>query len=139
LDAAPAYVEIPLERRPDGMFVGRIPEPRLANHEFFIVVRSTLPEPIVRERVPQLVKIAGWRTIAEVVRQARHGVRAEIDWAPSNSLPVKPGSCFFRLLREGALWDDIAKSCTIAIYLPVDGEWKDVGLSVYAIDPALLR
>ncbi len=139
VDAAPAYVEIPLERRPDGMFVGRIPEPRLGNHEFFVVVRSTLAEPVVRERVPQLVKIAGWRTIPDVVRQARHGVRVEIDWAPSTSLPVKPGSCFFRLVREGPIWEDIVKSATIAVYLPADGEWKDVGLSVYAIDPTHLR
>jgi type VI secretion system protein ImpJ len=139
VDAAPVYVEIALERRPDGMFVGRISEPRLANYEFFVVVRSTLPEPVVRERVPQLMKVAGWRTIPDVVRQARHGVRVEIDWSPSNSLPVKPGSCFFRVVREGPIWDDIAKTSTIALHLPADGEWKDVGLSVYAIDPTYLR
>jgi type VI secretion system protein ImpJ len=139
VDAAPAYVEIPLERRPDGMFVGRIPEPRLANHEFFVAVRSTMPEPVVRERVPQLLKVAGWRHITEVVRQARHGVRSEVEWTPSSSLPVKPGICFFRLLREGPFWEEIAKSSTLAVYVPNDGEWKDVWFSVYAIDPAYLR
>ncbi len=139
VDSAPAYGEIPLERRPDGMFVGKITEPRLANHEFFVAVRTSMPEPVVRERVPQLLKVAGWRHIAEVVRQARHGVRAEVEWSPSSSLPLKPGTCFFRLVREGPLWEEIAKSSTLAVYVPNDGEWKDVWLSVYALDPTYLR
>jgi type VI secretion system protein ImpJ len=139
VDDGPAYVEIPLEHRPDGMFVGRIPEPRLANHEFFIAVRSTVPEPVVRERLPQLLKVAGWRHIAEVVKQARHGVHVEVEWTPSNVLPVKPGICFFRLRREGPFWEEIAKSSTLAVYVPKDGEWKDIWFSVYAVDPAHLR
>jgi type VI secretion system protein ImpJ len=139
VDAGPAYREIPLERRPDGMFVGRIPEPRLANHEFFVSVRSTMPEPILRERVPQLLKVAGWKHIAEVVKQARHGVRAEVEWTPSSSLPLKPGLCFFRLRREGPFWEEIAKSSTLALYMPNEGDWKEAWLSVYAVDPAFLR
>jgi type VI secretion system protein ImpJ len=139
VDAAPAYTEIPLERRPDGMFVGRIPEPRLANHEFFVAVRSTTPEASVREQVPQLLKIAGWKRISEIVKQARHGVRVEVEWSPSSALPIKPGLCFFRLLREGPFWDDIATTKTIALYTPNDGEWKDAWVSVYALDPSFDR
>ncbi len=139
VDSGPAYREIPLERRPDGMFVGRIPEPRLANHEFFISVKSQLPEPIVRERVPQLLKIAGWKHIAEVVKQARHGVRAEVEWTPSSSLPLKPGILFFRMRREGPFWEEIAKSSTLALYMPNDADWKEAWLSVYAVDPTYLR
>jgi type VI secretion system protein ImpJ len=139
VDAGPSYREIPLERRPDGMFVGRIPEPRLANHEFFVSVRSAMPEPIVRERVPQLLKVAGWKHIAEVVKQARHGVRAEVEWTPSSSLPLKPGLCFFRLRREGPFWDEVAKSSTLALYMPNDADWKEAWISVYAVDPAFLR
>jgi type VI secretion system protein ImpJ len=139
VDSAPVFTEIPLERRPDGMFVGKFPEPRLGNHEFFVAVRSALPEPVVRERVPQLMKVAGWRHIAEVVKQARHGVRAEIEWTPSSSLPVKPGLCFFRLKREGNFWEEVASSGTIALYMPNDADWKEVWLSVYAIDPTYLQ
>ncbi len=139
VDSAPVFTEIPLERRPDGMFVGKFPEPRLGNQEFFVAVRSSLPEPIVRDRVPQLMKIAGWRQIAEVVKQARHGVRVAVEWTPSSSLPVKPGLCFFRVQREGAFWEEIAQSSTIALFLPNDADWKEVWLSVYAIDPNYLK
>jgi type VI secretion system protein ImpJ len=139
IDAVPTYVEIPLERRPDGMFVGKIPEPRLANHEFFISVKSAQPEANVRERIPQLLKIASWQHIVDVVRQARQGVRAEVEWHPSSALPLQPGTCFFRLRREGQFWEDIAKTSTMALYVPVDPDWKDALLRVYAISPDQLR
>src|SRR5262249_6402581 len=89
LDSTPIYTEIALERRQDGMFGGRVPGARIATHSFFIAVKSALPEPITRERVPQLLKIAGWNHIYEVVKQARHGVRVEVEWNPSNSLPLR--------------------------------------------------
>jgi type VI secretion system protein ImpJ len=139
VDSVPAYAEIPLQRRPDGMFIGRIPEPRLANHEFFVAVRSSLPEATVRDRVPQLLKVADWKQITDVVKQARLGVHAEIDWNPASVLPLKPGLCFFRLRREGAFWQEIAKTSSIALYLPSDADWKDAALSVYAVDPTYLR
>jgi type VI secretion system protein ImpJ len=139
IDAVPVYAEIPLERRPDGMFLGKIPEPRLTNQEFFVAVRSNLSEPLLRERVPQLLKVAGWKHISDVVKQARHGVRSEVEWTPSASLPVKPGTCFFRLRREGPFWEEIAKTSTIALYLPAEADWKDTWLAVYAIDPTYLR
>lgn len=139
VDASPAYTEIPLERRPDGMFVGKIPEPRLVSHEFFVAVQSTMPEALVRERVPALLKIAGWKHISDVVRQARHGVRTEVEFYPSSSLPLKPGLCFFRVQREGQFWEEVAKSRTMALYVPNDADWKDVWVRVYAVDPAYLR
>jgi type VI secretion system protein ImpJ len=134
-----SYVEIPLEHRPDGMFIGRIGDPKLVAHEFFVSVKASLAEALVRERVPGVLKMAGWNQIYDIVKHARHGVRVNIEWNPSGALPVKPGVCFFRVRREGTYWDEIAKSSTVALYLPVDGEWAGAGLSLYAVDPAHLK
>ncbi|MCL2447679.1 MAG: type VI secretion system baseplate subunit TssK [Polyangiaceae bacterium] len=139
VDSLPAYAEVPLQQRPDGMFLGRITEPRLLNHEFFVAVRSPRPEAEVRDRIPALMKVADWKQIGEVVKIARHGVHAEIEWNPSNVLPLKPGLCFFRLRREGPFWQEIAKTASIALYLPRDATWKDASLALYAVDPTYLR
>jgi type VI secretion system protein ImpJ len=139
VDSVPTYAEIPLERRQDGMFVGKIQEPRLVNNEFFIAVKSSLPEQIVRERIPQLLKVGAWTHIFEVVKQARHGVRVEVEWNPSSSLPIKPGLCFFRLRREGPFWEEIARSGTLALYIPLDADWRDTLLYAYAVSPEYLR
>lgn len=133
------YTEIGLEHRPDGMFIAKLTDPRLTAHEMFVAVRSNLAESLVRERVPAVLKVAGWNKIYEVVKQARHGVKSEIEWNPSAALPLRPGVCFFRLRREGPFWDDIVKTSTLALYLPVDADWKGTALSLYAIEPTHLR
>jgi type VI secretion system protein ImpJ len=133
------YTEIPLEHRPDGMFIGKIPDPRLVTQEFFVAVKANIAEAIVRERIPAVLKMAGWNHIFEVVKQARHGVRVETEWKPPGALPIKPGLCFFRVRREGPFWDEITKSSTVALYVPTDADWSGATLNLYALDPAYLR
>ncbi|HET9934366.1 MAG TPA: type VI secretion system baseplate subunit TssK, partial [Polyangiaceae bacterium] len=134
-----AYTEIGLEHRPDGMFIGKFPDRGLLTQELFVAVAANMTEALVRERVPGVLKLASWNQVYDIVKQARHGVRVEIEWNPSAALPVKPGLCFFRLRKEGPFWDDIAKSSTVALYLPADGEWTGANISLYAVPAANLR
>ncbi|MEO6598864.1 MAG: type VI secretion system baseplate subunit TssK [Polyangiaceae bacterium] len=134
-----AYVEIPLEHRQDGMFIGKIPTPELLAYEFFLAVQSKLSESLVRERVPAVLKMASWSQIYEVVKQARHGVRTEIEWNPSGALPLRPGQCIFRVRREGQFWEDISKTSSLALYLPVDADWAGTTMTLYAVNPTQLR
>jgi type VI secretion system protein ImpJ len=133
------YTEIPLEHRPDGMFIGRLPDAKVAAHELFVALRAPIAEALVRERVPAVMKVASWNQIYEVVKQARHGVRVEIEWQPSGALPIMPGTCFFRVQKRGSYWDDIAKTQSLALYLPNEKDWAGTALNVYAVDPQFLR
>src|SRR5690606_11860050 len=63
-----AFIEVGLEHRKDGMLLGKFPVPNLAGHEFFVAVQSNLPESIVRERVPAILKMAAWNEIYDVVK-----------------------------------------------------------------------
>jgi type VI secretion system protein ImpJ len=128
------YVEIELERRADGMFLGKMRDPKLISHEIFVAVQANQVDAVVRDRAPAVLKIASWNQIYDVVKQARRGVRVDVEWNPSPALPVRPGVCFFRVRREGNFWDEVASSSTLALYLPSDGDWKDANLSVYAIE-----
>jgi len=134
-----AYTEIALEHRSDGMFIGRLAEPRLAGFEFFIAVKANMAEALVRERAPGVLKLAGWNHIYDVVKHARTGVKVGVEWSPSGALPLKPGLCFFRVAREGQYWEEIVKSATIALYLPSDGDWAGAEVALYAADAAALR
>jgi type VI secretion system protein ImpJ len=133
------YVEIGLEHRQDGMFIGRFADRALLGYDLFVAVRSTIAEALVRERVPAVLKVASWNQVYEVVKQARRGVPVEIDWNPSSALPVKPGVCFFALRKEGPHWDDIQQSASVALYLPIDPEWSGASLSLYAVPKAETR
>jgi type VI secretion system protein ImpJ len=133
------FTEIGLEHRSDGMFIAKLTDPSVTAQELFVAVQSNLADSLVRERVPGVLKVAGWNKIYEVVKQARHGVRSEIEWNPSAALPLRPGVCFFRLRREGPFWDDIVKTSTLALYLPVDADWKGTSLALYAVQATHLK
>lgn len=128
------YVEIDLERRSDGMYLGKMRDPKLAQRELFVAVRANLVDAVLRDRVPAVLKIAAWNQIYTVVKQAVRGVRVDVEWNPSAALPVRPGTCFFRVRKEGAHWDEIASSSSIALYLPSDGDWSGASVAIYAID-----
>jgi type VI secretion system protein ImpJ len=131
------YRELPLERRSDGIYLGKLEQ--LGHRELFVALRSSSSETLLRDRAPQVLKIADWTQIYDVVKQSRHALRAEVEWQPSAALPLEPGSCFLRLRKEGAFWSGIERSGTIALYLPRDAEWQDASLSLYAIEPRHLR
>ncbi len=133
------YAEIPLEQRPDGMCLGKILETRYLKQELFVAVKGPIPEAILRDRVPALLKVAAWNQIYEIVKQTRYGVRVEVEWKPSGALPIKPGVCFFRITKQGSYWDEIAKTSTIALYLPTDADWTGTELALYALDARYLQ
>lgn len=130
------YREVPLERRSDGIYLGKLEQ--LGEREVFVALRSSSSEALLRERAPQVLKIADWTQIYDVVKQARHAVRLELEWQPSAALPLEPGACFLRLRKEGSFWKGIERSGTVALYLPRDAEWQGASLSLYTIEPRLL-
>jgi type VI secretion system protein ImpJ len=128
------YTEIELERRSDGMYLGRLRDAKLASRELFVAVRANLVDAVLRDRVPAVLKVAAWSQIYTVVKQAVRGVRVDVEWNPSAALPIRPGTCFFRVRREGPYWDEMKSSSSIALYLPSDGDWSGATVAVYAID-----
>lgn len=127
------YREVPLERRSDGIYLGKLEQ--LGACEVFVALRTSSSEALVRERAPQVLKIADWTQIYDVVKQARHALRVEVEWQPSAALPLQPGACFLRLRKEGSFWKGIERSGTVALYLPRDAEWQGASLSLYTIEP----
>ncbi len=128
-----SFLEIELEHRQDGVFIGKFTDRTLLNHDLYLGVTSSMLEATLRERVPALLKMASWNQIYDVVKQARRGVSVNAEWQPTAALPVKPGVCFFRVDKSGAYWDDVSHSGTVALYLPKDGEWAGSSLAMYAV------
>jgi type VI secretion system protein ImpJ len=127
------YVEIPLQRRDDGMYLGRIEDANLLRYEYFVSASGTLAETELRDRLPRLSKIASWGQIGSLLNSAVNGARIDLEYRPPGALPVKPGVVFFRLQKTPEYWPDIQGTGTIAIYHPLPKE--SVGLALYAVDP----
>lgn len=134
---AERYVEIPLNKREDGMFLGQISDPALLRHTFFLAATGNLPEGQLRDRMPKLTKIASWGQIGAILNSAVNGIKLEFEYTPPGALPIKPGVVFFKVQRNPDFWNDIAGTGTIAIYQPIDPH--GVGLRLYAVDPTNLQ
>ena len=133
---AERYKEIPLQRREDGMYLGRIQEANVLGHEFFLAARGSVPEPQLRDRLPKLSKIASWSQVGSILNSAINGAKLELEYTPPGALPIRPGTVFFRVTKTPEYWTDIQGSGTIAIYQPL--EPRSVELSLFAVDPTNL-
>jgi type VI secretion system protein ImpJ len=127
------YAEIPLRRREDGMYLGRVDDSTVLRHEFFLGVSSILPESELRDRLPKLSKIASWGQVGAILNSAVNGARIELEYRPPGALPVKPGVFFFKVHKTPEFWTDIQGTGTFAIYHPLPADSVDVKL--YAVDP----
>ena len=130
---AERFVEIPLQRRDDGMHLGKIEDAPVLRYEFFLAVTGTLPEAEVRDRLPKLAKVASWGQIGALLNSAVNGVRIELEYRPPGALPVRPGMMFFRLQKTADYWPDIQGTGTIALYHPLPRE--ALSLALFAVDP----
>ena len=130
LDAVVAekYVEVPLTKREDGMYLGQIEDRALLKSEFFVAVRATnaVPEGQVRDRLPKLAKVASWNHINSILNSAVNGAKLELEYRPPGALPVRAGIIYFKLTKTPDFWNDIAGTGTVAIYQPLEpdaGPW----------------
>ncbi len=125
---AESYVVVPLEKRDDGMYLGKFEDPKLPRtHELFLEAKGT-DEGTLRERLPRLLKIGSWTQIGYILNAAMPGVRVGIEYRPPGAIPVKPGLVYLRVDQAGDYWNDILGSGTIAIYQPIDPQKVDLRL-----------
>jgi len=125
-------VPIPLERRPDSGYNGRIPDDRLlANAEFYLALSSSSSDEKVMLEVPKKAKISSLDRVDRLIAQALRGVGLKYLAAPPSEIPVRPGKSYFQLEKSGEHWDAVRSSRTLAIYIPP--EFTDLTLECMAV------
>jgi len=127
------YTEIALQRREDGVYVGKAGSPDIMRATFYLAVSGALPEAQVRERLPRLMKVASINHIGPILKSAVTGAQLELEYRPPSALPVKPGISFFRVMTNPPeFWADIVRSGSFAFYHPFDPQ--SLHLSLYAVE-----
>ncbi len=125
---AESYTVVPLEKRDDGMYLGKFEDPKLPRtHELFLEAKGP-DEAILRERLPKLMKVGSWTQIGYILNAAMPGVEVGIEYRPPGAIPIKPGLVYLRVGQSGNYWNDILGSGTIAIYQPIDPQKVDLRL-----------
>jgi type VI secretion system protein ImpJ len=119
---------VPLEKRDDGMYLGKFEDPKIPRtHEFFLEARG-IDEGVLRDRLPKLLKVGSWTQIGYILNAAMPGVRVSVEYRPPGAIPIKPGLVYLRVEQAGDYWNDMLSSGTIAIYQPIDPQKVDLRL-----------
>jgi len=127
-------VPIPHEKTRETLYVGRIEDERLLKDaEFYLAVRSQIPEAKLIDGVPRVVKIASRDVIDSVIGSALPGVVLTHANPPPAPIPARVGFKYFSLDTIGPYWDGIKGSKVLAVYVP--DEIIDVKLEMYAVKP----
>ncbi len=125
---AEQYIIVPLEKRDDGMYLGRFEDPSVPRkHEFFLECSGS-DEGTLREKLPKLLKVASWTQVGYILNAAIPGVKCDVEYRPPGAIPVKPGLVYLRVQMEGDYWNDVLSSGTIAIYQPIDPQKVNIRL-----------
>jgi type VI secretion system protein ImpJ len=110
---------IPLELNADRLFRGELVEERLERcGQFLLAVRSELPEPVVAEQLPKLIKVASGAGIRNIVHATSQGVPVKVTYRPPPEIPIQPGTAYFSLSVQDGHWKDVMRERNLALYLP---------------------
>ena len=126
------FVTVPLERRSDALWVGKVTDDRLFKSAQFVMTTSgDKPDRAVVDELPRKVKIAAPDIVNQLIVAARPGLTVSHAPVPPPGLPSRPGVLYFRLEKGGALWDGITSSGSLGIFMPA--EFKSLEVKLYAV------
>jgi len=114
-----SFVEVPLEARRDGMWIGLLKDQRLQDCKTFVVaVEIDSPEQEAANRIPQLSKIASWQQIPKIVRSAIPGAPLKSTHRPPPGIPIRPRTVYFLVDTGHDFWKQIMAERSVAIFIP---------------------
>jgi type VI secretion system protein ImpJ len=110
---------VSMELGADRIFRGTFNDERLERcGQFILTVRSDLPEAMVAEQLPKLVKVASGSEIRNIVHAASPGVPLKVTYRPPPEIPIQPGTSYFALSILDGYWKNVMRERSMALYLP---------------------
>lgn len=127
-------IDVPLEARPDGVWLGQLKDKRLLDCERFVLaVESGTPQQETANRLPKLSKIASWKQIGPIVQGALPGAPLKSTHRPPPEVPVRPKLVYFMVDTTDRYWRQVLSERTVAIYLPPPFDPKKAKITLMGI------
>jgi type VI secretion system protein ImpJ len=125
-------VAIPLEDRPYGLRVARVSDRQLfRNANFVLAANARVAAEVLRQRLPNQIKIGPVEKIRDLVNLALPGVAIYPLPVVPRQIPFHTGFSYFELDRNSDLWKQLDASGGMAIH--VAGEFPELTLELWAI------
>lgn len=130
-------LRIPLEPRPDGLWVGELRDDRLQRCTAFVLAVETDADPrVLASELPALTRIAAWRRINIIVRQNILGAPIRHTPHPPAELPVLPHHSYFTVTADDPSWLEVLRERNVAVHLPRPYDPDHARISLLAVPAA---
>ena len=130
-------LRIPLEPRPDGLWVGELRDERLQRCTAFVLAVETDADPrVLASELPALTRIAAWRRINIIVRQNILGAPIRHTPHPPAELPVLPHHSYFTVAADDPSWLEVLRERNVAVHLPRPYDPDHARISLLAVPAA---
>lgn len=127
-------LNVPMELGADRIFRATLADERLERcGQFFLTVRSELPEAVVLEQLPKLVKVSCGSEIRSLVHAASPGVPLKVTYRPPPEIPIQPGTAYFTLSLQDSYWKNVMRERNVALYLPQPFDVSRTSIELLAV------
>jgi type VI secretion system protein ImpJ len=117
-------IAIPLQLTDRLVWSGRVADERhLKDSQFILSVSTRIPVDELITKLPRLAKVSSPDDVNRLVRNSLPGVVLRHLPSPPSAVPLKLDNQYFSLVQSGALWEGIAQSRVLSIFVP--GEIAD--------------
>jgi len=125
--------QIALDRRRETLLVGAAERSLLEEAQLYLVVGSDdHAEAVLRDRLPDLLRVASPDTIDEVLQSYTQALTVVPAGRLPARLPVDPEAAYFTFETQGPYWEAICEEEAMAIFVPSDYQEIDVDLLAVA-------
>jgi type VI secretion system protein ImpJ len=115
------YQTIPLSKARECVWEGSIADDHLLQSgQFYFVASGESPDEDLQEVVMRRIKVSAAKDVDVILASALPGLRLTYLPSAPATLPIKGGSRYFRLEKQGDFWESICRSHLIAFYVPTE-------------------
>lgn len=128
----PRALPLPIEEQKYGVRVAPVADRSLYGHaEFVLAVKANLPGETLRQRFPQLTKIAAMEKLNDLVQVQLPGIPLITLPVAPRYLPYHSGFTYYQLDRNSPAWAAMAESAGFGLHLA--GDMPGLELQLWAV------
>jgi len=126
------YIPIPLEKKSESLYVGKVSDSNLfQDSKFFLVISGDLPEKRIIDEVSTNIRVASPDTIDGVLSSFSKALPIKHSSMPPAGLTRQEGTQYFQVEPQGPFWEAICRSNALAIFVPT--ELRSLNIELVAV------
>lgn len=128
-------IRIELDQKDSATYVAQTPNSRILDvADFILAVKADMPNEVIRQKLPNMIKISSVEKIGELVSYHLPGIKLNALAIAPRELPYHNGYVYFELEKQTELWKLFDDTSGMAFHIA--GDFPNINLEFWAIKPS---